>query len=112
MEHSPFNFETLYHFTLGTIDKAATAKRGNPKADLAVFARFPPYGREQVEWLSKQALDIGLMGIILSSIDNAEQARQAVQSMRYPQMRDSSIPEPQGKRGWSPGLASWLWGVP
>lgn len=111
MEHTPFSFDNLYHFTLGTIDKAATAKRGNPQADLAVFARFPPYGREQVQWVSKQALDIGLMGIIFNSIDNAEQAAQAVQSMRYPQLKGAKIPDPNGKRGWSPALATWLWGV-
>ena len=111
MEHTPFSFDNLYHFTLGTIDKAATAKRGNPQADLAVFARFPPYGREQVQWVSKQALDIGLMGIIFNSIDNAEQAALAVQSMRYPQLKGAKIPEPNGKRGWSPALATWLWGV-
>jgi 4-hydroxy-2-oxoheptanedioate aldolase len=111
MEHTPFSFDNLYHFTLGTMDEAATAKRGNPQADLAVFARFPPYGREQVQWVSKQALDIGLMGIIFNSIDNAEQAAQAVQSMRYPQLKGAKIPEPNGKRGWSPALATWLWGV-
>ncbi|WGF87148.1 HpcH/HpaI aldolase family protein [Marinivivus vitaminiproducens] len=111
MEHGPLSFESLYHFTLGTLDKAAIVERGNAQADLAVFARFPPYGREQVEWIAKQALDIGLMGVIFNSIDNAEQATQAVRSMRYPQLRDSSLPEPAGLRGWSPDLASWLWGL-
>jgi 4-hydroxy-2-oxoheptanedioate aldolase len=111
MEHNPFSLEQLYKFTLGTIDKAAILERGNPQADLAVFARFPPYGREQVQWISKQALDIGLMGIIFNSIDNAEQATLAVRSMRYPQLRDSALPEPAGLRGWSPQLATWLWGI-
>lgn len=111
MEHNPFSFDSLYTFTLGTIDKAAIVERGNAEADLAVFARFPPYGREQVQWVSKQALDIGLMGIIFNSIDDPEQATLAVSSMRYPQLKGSAHPEPAGLRGWSPQLATWLWGV-
>lgn len=111
MEHNSFSFDSLYMFTLGTIDKAAIVERGNAEADLAVFARFPPYGREQVQWVSKQALDIGLMGIIFNSIDNPEQATLAVRSMRYPQLKGSSRPEPAGLRGWSPQLATWLWGI-
>lgn len=112
MEHNPLDFTALKHFTLGTLDPAAIAKRGEKvKADLAVFARFPPYGREKVEWISKQALDIGLMGVIFNSIDNADQARAAVSSMLYPQMKDSKFPEPAGIRGWSPGAAAWLWGL-
>ena len=111
MEHNPVSFEALYHFTLGTLDKASIVEKGNGQADLAVFARFPPYGREQVQWIAKQALDIGLMGIIFNSIDNAEQATAAVQSMRYPQLQDSEYPEPAGIRGSGPGLATWLWGV-
>jgi 4-hydroxy-2-oxoheptanedioate aldolase len=110
-EHNPMDLTALYHFTLGTIDKAAIVERGDLRHDLAVFARFPPYGREQVEWISKQALDIGLMGIIFNSVDNAEQAELAVRSMRYPPRRDAEHPEPAGLRGWSPGLATWLWGV-
>jgi 4-hydroxy-2-oxoheptanedioate aldolase len=111
MEHNPFSLEQLHTFTLGTIDKAAIVERGNAQADLAVFARFPPYGREQVQWIAKQALDIGLMGVIFNSIDNAEQATLAVRSMRYPQLKDSELPEPAGLRGWSPDLATWLWGI-
>jgi hypothetical protein len=43
MEHNPLDFTALKHFTLGTLDPAAIAKRGEKvKADLAVFARFPP----------------------------------------------------------------------
>ena len=112
MEHNPLSFDQLYAFTLGTIDRAAIVRRGNAQSDIAIFARFPPYGRENVEWVVKQALDIGLMGVIFNTIDDAEQATLAVQSMRYPQLRDAAIPEPQGKRGWSPGMATWLWGIP
>ena len=112
MEHAPFSLETLHLFTLATIDRASTYRRGDLQSDIAVFARFPPYGRESSDWVVKQALDIGLMGIIFNSIDNVEQATRAVASMRYPPQRGAAYPEPAGTRGWSPGLATWLWGVP
>lgn len=111
-EHNPVDFGELYRFSLATIDRAGIHERGNLQSDIAIFARFPPYGREQVEWISKQALDLGLMGIIFNSINTAEEAELAVRSMRYPQMQDSEIPEPAGLRGWSPGNATWLWGIP
>ena len=59
----------------------------------------------------KQALDIGLMGVIFNGIDNAEQALLAVRNMRYPQRKTSKYPMPPGLRGYAPGMAVWQWGV-
>jgi 4-hydroxy-2-oxoheptanedioate aldolase len=111
MEHGPMDFAGLHQFTLGMIDKAAILKKGNLQPNVAIFARFPPYGREGAQWFVKQALDIGLMGVIFNGIDNAEQARLAVRNMRYPQRRNSKYPDPPGLRGYAPGLAVWSWGV-
>lgn len=44
-------------------------------------------------WLIKKALDIGAQGIMIPQVDNAEQAKLAVQYAKYP---------PQGSRGISP----------
>jgi 4-hydroxy-2-oxoheptanedioate aldolase len=111
MEHGPMDFAGLHQFTLGMIDKAAILKKGNLQPNVAIFARFPPYGREGAQWIVKQALDIGLMGVIFNGIDNAEQATLAVRNMRYPQRRNSKYPDPPGLRGYAPGLAVWSWGV-
>ncbi len=89
MEHGPMDFAGLHQFTVGMIDKAAILKKGNVQPNVAIFARFAPYGREQAQWVVKQALDIGLMGVIFNGIDNAEQALLAVRNMRYPQRRTS-----------------------
>src|SRR5215469_13207704 len=78
MEHGPMDFEGLHRFTVGMIDKAAILKKGNAQPNVAIFARFAPYGREQAQWFVKQALDIGLMGVIFNGIDNREQALLAV----------------------------------
>jgi 4-hydroxy-2-oxoheptanedioate aldolase len=111
MEHGPMDFAGLHQFTLGMTDKAAILKKGNLQPNVAIFARFPPYGREGAQWFVKQALDIGLMGVIFNGIDNAEQALLAVRNMRYPQRRNSKYPDPPGLRGYAPGLAVWSWGV-
>jgi 4-hydroxy-2-oxoheptanedioate aldolase len=44
-------------------------------------------------------------------VENREQALNAVSSMRYPRPLDSDIREPHGRRGRSPGIASWYWGI-
>jgi 4-hydroxy-2-oxoheptanedioate aldolase len=111
MEHGPMDFDGLHRFTVGMIDKAAILKKGNAQPNVAIFARFAPYGREQAQWFVKQALDIGLMGVIFNGIDDSEQALLAVRNMRYPQKRTSKYPEPKGLRGYAPGMALWSWGV-
>src|ERR1700744_3572294 len=111
MEHGPMDFEGINRFTVGMIDKAAIIKKGNAQPNVAVFARFAPYGRENSQWFVKQALDIGLMGVIFNGIDNNEQALLAVRNMRYPQRKTSKYQEPAGLRGYAPGMALWSWGV-
>jgi 4-hydroxy-2-oxoheptanedioate aldolase len=111
MEHGPMDFEGLHRFTVGMIDKAAILKKGNAQPSVAIFARFAPYGREQAQWFVKQALDIGLMGVIFNGIDNREQALLAVRNMRYPQKKTSKYQNPPGLRGYAPGTALWWWGI-
>src|SRR5260370_10961110 len=111
MEHGPMDFTGLHQFTVGMTDKAAILKKGNVQPNVAIFARFAPYGREQAQWVVKHALDIGLMGVIFNGIDNAEQALLAVRNMRYPQRKTSKYPDPPGLRGYAPGTAVWWWGV-
>jgi 4-hydroxy-2-oxoheptanedioate aldolase len=112
MEHEPMNFEALRTFVVGMIDKAAILKKGNAQPNVAVFARFAPYGREQSEWVVKQALDIGLMGVIFNGVDTKEQALLNVRNMRYPQPKGSALMEPLGLRGSGPENALWFWGIP
>ena len=111
MEHGPMDFEGLHRFSVGMLDKAAILKKGNAQANVAIFARFAPYGRESSQWVVKQALDTGLMGVIFNGIDNADQAMLAVRNMRYPQKKTSKYQDPPGLRGYAPGTAVWWWGV-
>ena len=111
MEHGPMDFAALQAFLLGMIDAAAIAEDGRVRHRVTPLARLAPYGRESSHWAVKQALDIGLMGIIFPSIETAEQARNAVSAMRYPQRRGSPYAEPRGLRGSGPAAAAWFWGL-
>jgi 4-hydroxy-2-oxoheptanedioate aldolase len=110
MEHNPLDFPALHMFLLGMTDKAAVIKKGNLQPNVALFARFPPEANES-HWVVKQALDIGLHGVIFNGVDTPQQALFAVRTMRYPQMRDSKYHEPNGIRGVAPGNATWIWGL-
>lgn len=110
MEHTPLNLDALHLFLMGMSDRAMVLKKGNLQPNVALFARFPPEADES-GWVVKQALDIGLMGVIFHGVDTRAQALAAVQSMRYPQLRGSRYFEPVGKRGAGPGLATWIWGI-
>jgi 4-hydroxy-2-oxoheptanedioate aldolase len=110
LEHNPLDFPALQRFLIGMSDRAAILKKGNLQPNVALFARFPPEADDS-QWVVKQALDIGLHGVIFNGVDTPEQALFAVRTMRYPQMRDSKYREPNGIRGAAPGNATWVWGL-
>ena len=74
MEHGPMDFGALRTFLLGMTDKRAIAESGSLRPRVAALVRIAPYGRESPAWAVKQALDIGLMGLIFPAIETPEQA--------------------------------------
>jgi 4-hydroxy-2-oxoheptanedioate aldolase len=113
MEHGPLNLDGLAYCVAAMVDKAAVLKKGNAQPNVALFARFPPYGRdlESNDWIAKQALDMGLMGIIFNGVENKEQMTRLIRYMRYPQQKSSKYQQPPGLRGYAPGNAIFAWGV-
>jgi 4-hydroxy-2-oxoheptanedioate aldolase len=113
MEHGPLNLDGLAYCVAAMVDKAAVLKKGNAQPNVALFARFPPYGRdlESNDWIVKQALDMGLMGIIFNGVENKEQMTRLIRYMRYPQQKTSKYQQPPGLRGYAPGNASFAWGI-
>jgi len=113
MEHGPLNLDGLAYCVAAMVDKAAALKKRNAEPKVALFARFPPYGRdlESDDWIAKQALDMGLMGIIFNGVDNKEQMMRLVQYMRYPQQKTSKYQQPPGLRGYGAHNAVFAWGV-
>jgi 4-hydroxy-2-oxoheptanedioate aldolase len=110
MEHNPLDFPGLHMFLMGMTDKAMVLRKGNLQPNVALFARFPPEA-DQSQWVVKQALDIGLHGVIFNGVDTREQALTAVKSMRYPQLKGSKYYEPNGTRGAGSANATWIWGI-
>ena len=110
MEHNPLDFPALHLFLMGMSDRGMVLRKGNLQPNVALFARFPPEA-DQSQWVVKQALDIGLHGVIFNGVDRKEQAMVAIRSMRYPQLKGSKYYEPNGIRGAAPGNATWIWGI-
>src|SRR6202140_1487959 len=113
MEHGPLNLDGLAYCVAGMVDKAAALKKGKAQPKVALFARFPPYGRalDSNDWIVKQALDMGLMGVIFNGVDNKEEMMRLFQYMRYPQQKTSKYQQPSGLRGYAPGNAIFAWGT-
>jgi 2-keto-3-deoxy-L-rhamnonate aldolase RhmA len=88
MEHSPVSLETLRGIVLAT--------RG---LQAAIFARVPVVAL----WTAKRVLDQGVSGVIFPFISDAELARTAALSCRYPLA---------GLRGSGAGLAASTWSEP
>lgn len=84
---------------------------GEDTAPPAPFVRLPPNGREQNQWVLKQALDMGTFGLCLPHIETVEEAQAAVRASRYPQARGVEDAEPEGERGFWPMIAPAYWGL-
>ena len=111
MEHGPHDVESLRSFLLGMIDKERILAKGNLQMDVTPLVRLPANGRDQATFLAKQALDVGVMGIMFPYVSTAAEAELAVRSMRYPQRIGAADRQPAGLRGRGPGIPDWFWGV-
>lgn len=111
MEHGPLDFETLRAFLLGLTDKLAIHEEGNLQPNVTPIVRLPTNGRENLQFLAKQALDIGAFGIMYPFVTNREETLNAVQASRYPQKKGVPDFNPAGLRGRAPANAAWYWGI-
>jgi len=105
MEHAPYDPNEVARILAEL--KPADA----PRPRLTPIVRIPPEGDESYRWMVKQVLDIGVMGVILSHVQNAEEALRFVRTMRYPPQKGAAHPEPRGNRGWGPTGATRYWGL-
>src|SRR5260370_21647083 len=74
MEHNPLNMEAVANFIAFSNDRSYTVKRSAAQPKLAIVARFPPYPPENAAWIAKQALDMGLMGIVYNTVNTKVEA--------------------------------------
>ena len=86
-EHSVYDISDLARrITASVNDRDA---EGRPK--ITPLVRPPGDGDSDTRWMVKQLLDNGAFGIVFPHIDTKEQALKAVQSMRYPPLRNQKV---------------------
>jgi 4-hydroxy-2-oxoheptanedioate aldolase len=111
-EHGPTDFTQLRTFLQFMIDRSQPLKKGNLQPNVTPLARIPSNGGERNQWVVKQVLDLGVMGLMSPHIRNVEEARALVANSRYPQKIGAADNDPPGERGVSPSNAARYWGIP
>ncbi len=110
MEHSPYDPTRLESYLVGMTSKADVAKNGL-KVRTAPFVRVPAAGREQLQFILKQVLDLGPLGVVVPHVETEADAIAMVQACRFPQLKGVPDYEPQGRRGVGYGWAARQWGL-
>ena len=111
MEHNPWDVRALRDCLQYMLNRRQIAQSGSVAPVVTPMVRIPPNGDEKNQWLAKQALDLGVYGIVWPHISTADQAANAVAACRYPRLRSASRYEPAGLRGDGPTAASRYWGL-
>lgn len=111
MEHRPWDPGLLRDTLQWMLSRKQILAAGTPAPSVTPIVRIPANGGEMNQWLAKQALDMGVFGVVWPHVSNAEQAYNAVAACRYPRRQTAERFEPAGIRGDSPGTAARFWGV-
>jgi len=111
MEHNPWDSLALRDCLQYMLNRGQIAKSGSLAPAVTPMVRVPPNGNETAQWQAKQALDLGVYGVVWPHISSAEEAYNAVAACRYPRMQDAPLYEPAGIRGDGPTAAVRYWGL-
>jgi 4-hydroxy-2-oxoheptanedioate aldolase len=111
MEHNPWDAPALRDSLQYMLNRRQIAQAGSPAPAVTPMVRIPPNGEETNQWLAKQALDLGVYGIVWPHVSTVDQAYNAVASCRYPRLKTAPRYEPAGARGDGPTAAVRYWGI-
>ncbi|MBI3709511.1 MAG: aldolase, partial [Proteobacteria bacterium] len=111
MEHNPFDIRALRDSLQYMLNRGQIARSGSIAPAVTPIVRIPPNGGEKGQWHAKQALDLGVYGIVWPHISTVDQAYNAVGACRYPRMKNKPLYEPAGQRGDGPTQAVRYWGL-
>ncbi len=111
MEHNPWDIKALKDCLQYMLNRRQIVDAGSLAPAVTPSVRIPPNGGEQNQWVAKQALDLGVYGIVWPHISTAEQAYNAVAACRYPRLKTAPRYEPAGVRGDAPTAAARYWGL-
>ena len=111
MEHNPWDIAALRDSLQYLLNRAQIAGAGSIAPAVTPMVRIPTNGEEKGQWHAKQALDLGVYGIVWPHISTADQAYNAVAACRYPRLRSAQRYEPAGVRGDGPTAAARYCGL-
>ncbi len=111
MEHNPWDGGALRDSLQYLLNRGQIARSGSVAPGVTPLARIPPNGAEKAQFHAKQALDLGVYGIVCPHITSVDEAYNAVAACRYPRLQSAALYEPAGIRGDGPAQAVRYWGV-
>jgi 4-hydroxy-2-oxoheptanedioate aldolase len=111
MEHNPLDFESLQLYFFGMLKREEALKKGFVQPNVTPMVRLPGNGGEHLEFLIKQALDLGAMGLMIPMSETREDAMAVVRASRYAQAKGANDFEPAGFRGAFPNKGARYWGI-
>ena len=111
MEHGPWDIRALRDALQYMLNRRQIVGAASLAPPVTPIVRIPPNGKEMAQWHAKQALDLGVYGIVWPHISTVDQAYNAVAACRYPRLSNKPHFEPQGIRGDAPGAAARYWGL-
>jgi len=111
MEHLPFDVEHLQTILMAFHSKREVLETGSLQPSIAPWVRIPCDAAGPIEPYIKQVLDAGAFGVIVPHCTNAKDAERVISACRYPQPKGDPQPRPKGRRGASPDMCSYLWGL-
>jgi 4-hydroxy-2-oxoheptanedioate aldolase len=111
MEHNPWDIGALRDCLQYMLNRRQIAQSGSIAPAVTPMVRIPPNGEEKGQWHAKQALDLGVYGIVWPHISTVDEARNAVAACRYPRLKTAPLYEPAGVRGDGPTAAARYWGL-
>jgi 4-hydroxy-2-oxoheptanedioate aldolase len=111
MEHNFWDARALRDAMQYMLNRRQIVDRATLAPAVTPLVRIPPNGGEHNQWLAKQALDLGVYGVLWPHISTVDQARNAVAACRYPRLKTAPLYEPPGIRGDGPTTAARYWGL-
>jgi 4-hydroxy-2-oxoheptanedioate aldolase len=111
MEHNFWDGRALRDAMQYMLNRRQIAQGGTLAPAVTPMVRIPANGGENNQWLAKQALDLGVYGVLWPHISTVGQARNAVAACRYPRLKTAPRYEPAGIRGDGPAAAVRYWGL-
>jgi 4-hydroxy-2-oxoheptanedioate aldolase len=111
MEHNFWDARALRDAMQYMLNRRQIVDRATLAPAVTPMVRIPPNGGENNQWFAKQALDLGVYGVLWPHISTVDQARNAVAACRYPRLKTAPLYEPAGIRGDGPTTAARYWGL-